>query len=211
MSGGDDRTRTDDLLIANQPLSQLSYIPTWRFKDANDRNRSYCETCPMQEEIGLRCDIVAVSRRSTRVTTTHWRHLQHRGFAILRRWIVHPPAELFMSEFTIYHNPRCSKSRNTLALLQERGIEPEVVLYLESPPGVDEIRSLLSKLGMSAAQLVRRGEEAYKASGLDAGSTEKALLHAMAANPKLIERPIVVRGERAILGRPPENVLELID
>lgn len=116
-----------------------------------------------------------------------------------------------MSEFRIYHNPRCSKSRNTLAILEEKGIEPEVVLYLETQPDAAEIRSLLSKLGKSAAELVRRGEEAYKSSGLSKDSSEEELVAAMAAHPKLIERPIVVRGERAVLGRPPENVNDLID
>ncbi|MEH6582380.1 MAG: arsenate reductase (glutaredoxin) [Halioglobus sp.] len=115
-----------------------------------------------------------------------------------------------MSEFTIYHNPRCSKSRATLALLEENGLTPEVVLYLENSPGVDELRELLQKLGIAASQLVRRGEEAYKANGLNQDSSEEALLAAMAAHPKLIERPIVVKGARAVLGRPPENVLELI-
>ncbi|RLQ21977.1 arsenate reductase (glutaredoxin) [Seongchinamella sediminis] len=116
-----------------------------------------------------------------------------------------------MSEFTIYHNPRCSKSRTTLALLEERGIQPEVVLYLETRPDAAEIRSLLDKLEMSAGQLVRRGEEAYKIAGLDRNSSEEELIAAMAAQPKLIERPVVVHGDRAVLGRPPENVLELID
>ena len=115
-----------------------------------------------------------------------------------------------MSEYTIYHNPRCSKSRNTLALLQENGIEPEIVLYLETCPDVDEISGLLGKLGIGAAQLVRKGEEAYKACGLGVDSAEEELVAAMASHPKLIERPIVVRGQRAVLGRPPENVLELI-
>ena len=116
-----------------------------------------------------------------------------------------------MSEFTIYHNPRCSKSRNTLALLQDSGIEPEVVLYLETRPDQSELGDLLKKLAMSAGQLVRRGEEAYKACGLSKGSSDDQILAAMAEHPKLIERPIVVRGDRAVLGRPPENVLELID
>ncbi len=115
-----------------------------------------------------------------------------------------------MSEFTIYHNPRCSKSRNTLALLQENGIEPEVVLYLETPPDAAEIRGLLRKLGMRAADLVRRGEEAYRACGLGRDSGDDEIVAAMAAHPKLIERPIVVRGKRAVLGRPPENVLDLL-
>ena len=116
-----------------------------------------------------------------------------------------------MSEFTIYHNPRCSKSRTTLALLEEQGIKPNVVLYLETSPDETEIRSLLDKLGMSAEQLVRRGEEAYKSAGLGKDSREDELIAAMAAHPKLIERPVVVCGDRAVLGRPPENVLGLID
>ncbi len=116
-----------------------------------------------------------------------------------------------MSQYTIYHNPRCSKSRNTLALLQEHGIEPEVVLYLETRPDEREIAGLLGKLGISAGQLVRRGEEAYKACGLGADSSDEKIIAAMASHPKLIERPIVVRGKRAVLGRPPENVLQLID
>jgi arsenate reductase (glutaredoxin) len=116
-----------------------------------------------------------------------------------------------MSDFTIYHNPRCSKSRTTLALLQEKGIEPEIILYLETSPDATQIASLLDKLGISAAQLVRRGEEAYKAEGLGADSSDEQLIAAMATHPKLIERPIVVHGDRAVLGRPPENVLGLID
>ena len=115
-----------------------------------------------------------------------------------------------MSEFTIYHNPRCSKSRTTLALLQEHGVDPEIILYLETVPGEREIKGLLKKLGITAGQLVRRGEGEYKASGLSAQSSEAELVAAMAKHPKLIERPIVVRGNRAVLGRPPENVLELL-
>jgi arsenate reductase len=116
-----------------------------------------------------------------------------------------------MSDFIIYHNPRCSKSRNTLALLRERGIEPDVVLYLEKSPTERELVQLLQKLGMRASQLVRRGEDAYKECALDARSTDAEIVAAMARYPKLIERPIVVRGGRAVLGRPPETVLELID
>ncbi len=115
-----------------------------------------------------------------------------------------------MSEVTIYHNPRCSKSRTTLALLEENGVTPDIVLYLETQPGVAEIGSLLQKLGITARQLVRRGEDAYKECGLGPASSEDEVLAAMAAHPKLIERPIVVRGDKAVLGRPPENVLELI-
>ena len=115
-----------------------------------------------------------------------------------------------MSEYRIYHNPRCSKSRQTLALLEENGVAAEVVLYLETGPNADELRALLRKLGMNARQLVRSGEASYKEAGLGPASTDGEILQAMATDPKLIERPIVVRGERAVLGRPPENVLELI-
>jgi arsenate reductase (glutaredoxin) len=116
-----------------------------------------------------------------------------------------------MSAVTIYHNPRCSKSRSTLALLEENGVHPQVILYLETPPGIREIAGLLQKLGLTAGQLVRRGEGIYKASGLGGNSSDEEILAAMAKYPKLIERPIVVRGDRAVLGRPPENVLELFD
>jgi arsenate reductase len=116
-----------------------------------------------------------------------------------------------MSEYTIYHNPRCSKSRSTLALLQEHGIEPDIILYLEAPPSAAEINALLARLGLPASALIRRGEAAYKDSGLNSESGAEELIAAMVKNPKLIERPIVVRGDRAVLGRPPENVLELID
>ena len=112
---------------------------------------------------------------------------------------------------TIYHNPRCSKSRQTLALLQSHDIEPEIVLYLETPPNADVLQALLKKLGISARDLLRKGEDAYKDNNLkDPSLTEQALIAAMVAHPKLIERPIVVKGSRAVLGRPPENVLELI-
>ncbi|HEY6132165.1 MAG TPA: arsenate reductase (glutaredoxin) [Halioglobus sp.] len=116
-----------------------------------------------------------------------------------------------MGVVTIYHNPRCSKSRNTLALLEDNGVQPKVVLYLETPPTAREISGLLNKLGMTAGQLVRRGEDDYKASGLGRDSSDADILKAMAKNPKLIERPIVVKGNKAVLGRPPENVLPLID
>ena len=116
-----------------------------------------------------------------------------------------------MSDVTIYHNPRCSKSRITLALLEENGLSPDVVLYLENPPDVQDITGLLDKLGMTAGQLVRRGEEAYKACGLSQDAGDDQIIAAMAEHPKLIERPIVVKGDKAVLGRPPENVLALLD
>jgi len=111
-----------------------------------------------------------------------------------------------MTDVTIYHNPRCSKSRTTLAMLEQHGVAPEIVLYLETPPNKAQIKKLLSKLGISAGELVRRGEEAYKTCGLHKGSTDAEIIAAMAEHPKLIERPIVVKGDKAVLGRPPENI-----
>jgi arsenate reductase len=116
-----------------------------------------------------------------------------------------------MSQFTIYHNPRCSKSRQTLQLLEEKGIEPEVILYLEQTPSVNELGDLLGKLGIGVRDLMRKKEDAYKENNLaDDSLSDEQLLTVMVANPKLIERPIVVSGKKAVLGRPPENVLELI-
>ena len=113
---------------------------------------------------------------------------------------------------SIYHNPRCSKSRETLALLQEKGIEPEVVLYLETPPDVQTLKTLLKQLGMSSARaLMRHKEDLYKQLNLaDTQLSEAQLLQAMVENPKLIERPIVINGQQARIGRPPEAVLEIV-
>jgi len=111
----------------------------------------------------------------------------------------------------IYHNPRCSKSRQTLALIEAAGAEVETVLYLQYPLGKDDIKDLIGKLGIgSARELMRRGEAIYKELNLKDESDEMALITAMAAHPKLIERPIVVKGNRAILGRPPENVKKFL-
>ena len=115
-----------------------------------------------------------------------------------------------MGNITIYHNPRCSKSRATMALLEERNVEPEVVLYLEQPPTSDQLRDLLARLGLSARELMRTKETLYGDLGLADVTSEEALIEAMATHPQLIERPIVDNGERAALGRPPENVLELL-
>lgn len=113
--------------------------------------------------------------------------------------------------WTIYHNPRCSKSRQTLQLLQENGVEPEVVLYLETPPSADKLKAILGKLGIDARDLLRTGEEPYKQLNLkDSALSETQLIDAMAQNPILIQRPIVVKGDKAAIGRPPENVLELL-
>lgn len=112
---------------------------------------------------------------------------------------------------TIYHNPRCSKSRQTLTLVEEKGITPDIVLYLDTPPSPAELADILAKLGISARDLLRKGEEAYKEQGLaDQSLSEDALIKAMCETPKLIERPIVIKGNKAVLGRPPENVLELL-
>lgn len=110
----------------------------------------------------------------------------------------------------IYHNPRCSKSRQTLELIREHGIEPEIVEYLVTPPDADEIRRLVAMLGIAAADLARKKESAE--AGLDLKTaTENDVIAAMASHPAIIERPIVVDGDRAVLGRPPENVIALME
>lgn len=111
----------------------------------------------------------------------------------------------------IYHNPRCSKSRQTLALLEERGIQPDIIRYLETPPNAAELRRLAAALGVSSVRdIIRVKESEYKELGLDDTTLpENALIEALTHNPKLIERPIVIRGDRAAIGRPPEAVLEL--
>ncbi len=116
-----------------------------------------------------------------------------------------------MSDVTIYHNPRCSKSRQTLALLEEQGIEPTIIKYLETPPSADQIQTLLQQLSLgSARDLMRTKEAEYKELGLKDVSDEAALIQAMVSTPKLIERPIVVKGDQARIGRPPESVLEIL-
>ena len=111
----------------------------------------------------------------------------------------------------IFHNPRCSKSRETLQLLQDKGIAPEVVLYLETPPDAKTLKDLLKKLGMKPRDLMRKKEAEYKEMGLnDDALTDDQLIAAMIECPKLIERPIVVHGKKAALGRPPEQVLEIL-
>jgi len=113
---------------------------------------------------------------------------------------------------SIYHNPRCSKSRETLSLLKANGVEPEVVLYLDTPPDAEMLKSLLSKLGFaSARELMRQKEDLYKELNLaDAALSEEQLIRAMVENPKLIERPIVLANGQARIGRPPESVLEIL-
>lgn len=116
-----------------------------------------------------------------------------------------------MARPTIYHNPRCSKSRQTLALLEERGLDPLIVDYLKAPPSAVELQAILKKLKMKPRDLMRKGEAAYKELGLDNEKlTDENLIRAMEENPILIERPIVVIGAKARIGRPPESVLEIL-
>ena len=111
----------------------------------------------------------------------------------------------------IFHNPRCSKSRATLALLQEQGFEPDITHYLDSPPDAVELGSILQKLGLTARELMRKGEAEFREQGLaDESLTEQQLIAAMVASPRLIERPIVLANGRAAIGRPPESVLDIL-
>jgi arsenate reductase (glutaredoxin) len=112
---------------------------------------------------------------------------------------------------TLYHNPRCSKSRAALQLLHEHGVEPELRLYLEHPPTMDELRDLFARLGPDRRALVRTGEPEYAELALDEpGIDDDALIAAIQAHPRLLERPVFVAGDRAVIGRPPERVLELL-
>ena len=116
-----------------------------------------------------------------------------------------------MTELILYHNPRCSKSRGALELLESAGHSVSVRRYLETPPSAGELKTLLGKLGIPARQLLRSGEDEYK--NLQLGNPaldDDALIAAMVAHPKLIERPILIAGDRAVVGRPPEKVLELL-
>jgi len=112
---------------------------------------------------------------------------------------------------TIYHNPRCSKSRQTLNLLKENGVEPNVIEYLDNPPDVAGLRDILDKMGKRPRDIIRRGEAVYKQLELgDQSLTDNALIVAMAGNPILIERPIVVANGKAAIGRPPEAVRDIL-
>jgi len=116
-----------------------------------------------------------------------------------------------MTDLTLYHNPRCSKSRGALQLLEDRGLTPSVVHYLETPLDAAQLERLLGKLGITARQLLRTGEEQYATLNLaDPSLTEAQLIAAMAAHPKLMERPILEVGDKAVIGRPPEKILEIL-
>ena len=112
---------------------------------------------------------------------------------------------------TIYHNPRCSKSRQTLQLIEEKNIKPVIVEYLKTPPSKSELKNILNMLNLKPRDLLRKKEAEYKEQGLDNTSlTDEQIIEIMIAHPKLIERPIVVTDNKAALGRPPESVLEII-
>ncbi len=116
-----------------------------------------------------------------------------------------------MSKVEIWHNPRCSKSRAALELLKERGLEPKVVLYLEETPPAERIEAVLGLLGLEPRELMRKAEEPFKKLKLDDPKrSRRELIDALAAHPILIERPIVIAGRRAVVGRPPERVLEIL-
>lgn len=116
-----------------------------------------------------------------------------------------------MAALTIYHNPKCSKSRETLALLRARGVEPRIVEYLKAPPSAAELKAIVGMLGVRPEALVRKGEDAYKSKYAGKTLGDDEWIAAMVQDPILIERPIVVRGARAVIGRPPENALQLLD
>jgi len=117
-----------------------------------------------------------------------------------------------MSDLKILHNPRCSKSRQTLQLLHDKGLKPQIIEYLKTPVSADELTLIIDQLGFtSARQLMRKGEDAYKQQNLvDQTLTEESLISAMFGTPKLIERPIVIFNGKAVIGRPPESVLDIL-
>jgi arsenate reductase len=151
-----------------------------------------------------------------RITIAH--HCPNQGFDRTFTWrVLHEPPNRYMptlndmSSITIWHNPRCSKSRQTLQLIVDSGVEPTIVEYLKTPPSKAELTEALQKLGLEPRDLMRKKEVPYEELSLgDEGLTQEELLAAMIDNPVLIERPIVFRGKRAVIGRPPENVLDLL-
>jgi len=118
--------------------------------------------------------------------------------------------EKIMPDVTIYHNPRCSKSREGLQILKDAGLEPVIVKYLETPPTVEELENIIDKLEMHPYELIRKNEKEFKKLNLREKKEDRnALIQAMSEHPRLIQRPIVVKGDKAILGRPPENINEI--
>jgi len=115
-----------------------------------------------------------------------------------------------MEKITIWHNPRCSKSRQALSLVEENGCEKEIIKYLEDTPSKSELKTILAMLGMSARELMRIKEDIYKELDLKNEHDEEKLIAAMANNPRLLERPIVIQNDKAVIARPPEKALELL-
>ena len=115
-----------------------------------------------------------------------------------------------MSTVKIYHNPRCSKSRKTLEIIENNGYKPEIIKYIDTPPSIDEITWVLSKLGMEPRDLMRKNEAEYKQFFIDGSLTNDALIELMHKFPKVIERPIVICHDKVAIGRPPESVLDII-
>lgn len=115
-----------------------------------------------------------------------------------------------MAHMTIWHNPKCSKSRNAVTLLEEKGIEAKVVKYLETPPTKEELKAVLKMLGISPRELMRTKEEIYKELNLKEEESEEKLIEAMVTYPRLIERPVVMKDGKAVIGRPIEKVIELL-
>ncbi|MBD3274121.1 MAG: arsenate reductase (glutaredoxin) [Candidatus Marinimicrobia bacterium] len=115
-----------------------------------------------------------------------------------------------MSDVIIYHNPRCRKSREGLQILKDAGLEPVIVKYLENPPTVEELNNIIDKLELHPYELIRKNEKEFRELNLKEMKEDRnALIQAMSENPRLIQRPIVVKGDKAILGRPPENIKEI--
>lgn len=115
-----------------------------------------------------------------------------------------------MSTITIYHNPRCQKSRQSLELLRSNNAEPNIVEYLKDTPSAEELKVILAKLNVGPKDILRKGEKIYKEKFKSMDFNDEEWIQVMIENPKLIERPIVVKGNKAVIGRPPENVLELV-
>ncbi|MFZ6050710.1 arsenate reductase (glutaredoxin) [Halocola ammonii] len=115
-----------------------------------------------------------------------------------------------MSDYTIFHNPRCKKSRDTLAILKDENVDPEIVEYLKTPPSEKELETILAKLNLGPQDIIRKGETIFKEKFKGKNFTNGEWITILVENPKLIERPIVVKGNKAVIGRPPENVKELI-
>ena len=117
-----------------------------------------------------------------------------------------------MNKITIYHNPDCSKSRAALALLEENDVSPEIIYYLETPPSIEDLKSLLGKLGLQLHDIIRRSEDDYDELGFDDDTlSEEIVLDLLQKHPHLLQRPIVIKGDKAIIARPPEAVLSMLE